>query len=90
MHKTAEIVVLGRVQWVGYRLFTKRYADHFHIAGFVQNQADGSVKVVAYGDEADLTSFIEMLREGPRMALVSGVKLTWRDNEQAFSNFAII
>ncbi|MGZ7172019.1 MAG: acylphosphatase, partial [Halobacteriota archaeon] len=47
MHKTAEIVVLGYVQAVGYRLFTKRYADHLHITGYVQNQADGSVKVVA-------------------------------------------
>jgi acylphosphatase len=90
MHKTAEIVVLGRVQWVGYRLFTKRYADHFHITGFVQNQADGSVKIVASGDEANITSFVEKLQEGPRMALVSGVEVTWRDNEQSFSNFAII
>jgi acylphosphatase len=90
MHRTTEIFVLGYVQAVGYRLFVKRYADHFHITGFVQNQADGSVKVVASGDEADLASFIEMLREGPRMALVSGVKVTWRDYEQAFSNFAII
>ena len=54
MHKTAEIVVLGCVQAVGYRLFTKRYADHLHITGCVQNQADGSVKVVAFGDKLSL------------------------------------
>jgi acylphosphatase len=81
MHKTAEICVLGYVQAVGYRLFTKRYADHFHITGFVQNQADGSVKVVASGDEADLAYFVEKLREGPRMAIVSDVNVTWQDRD---------
>jgi len=82
--------VLGYVQAVGYRLFTKRYADYFHITGFAQNQADGSVKIVASGDEANITSFVEKLQEGPRMALVSGVKVAWRDSVQTFSAFAII
>ena len=90
MHKTGEILVLGYVQAVGFRLFTKRYADHFHITGFVQNQADGSVKVVASGDEADLVSFMEKLREGPRMAFVTDVKVRWQDKEKAHTNFDII
>jgi acylphosphatase len=90
MHKTVEILVLGYVQAVGYRLFTKRYADHFHITGFVQNQADGSVKVIASGDEADLASFIEKLREGPRMAIVKDVKAAWQDRDNTYSEFMMI
>jgi acylphosphatase len=90
MRKTAEIHVLGYVQAVGYRLFTKRYADHFHITGFVQNQANGSVKVVASGDEAGLTSFIEKLREGPRMAIVMDVKVTWQERDNAYTEFVMI
>jgi acylphosphatase len=90
MHKTAEIFVLGYVQAVGYRLFTKRYADYFHITGFVQNQADGSVKVVACGDEADLAFFIEKLRKGPRMAIVKDVKVAWQDRDNAYIEFMMI
>jgi acylphosphatase len=90
VHKTAEIFVLGYVQAVGYRLFTKRYADHFHITGCVQNQADGSVKVVAFGDEANLLSFIEKLREGPRMAIVKDVKVGWQDRATAYAEFVIV
>jgi acylphosphatase len=90
MHKTAEIFVLGYVQAVGYRLFTKRYADHFHITGFVQNQGDGSVKVIASGDEADLASFVEKLREGPRMAIVKDVKVAWLDQDNTYAEFMMI
>jgi acylphosphatase len=90
MHRTTEIFVLGYVRAVGYRLFTKRYADHFHITGFVQNQADGSVKVMASGDEANLASFIEKLREGPRMAIVKKLKVTWLDWGDTYTEFIII
>ncbi len=82
--------MLGYVQAVGYRLFTKRYADHFHITGFVQNQADGSVKVIASGDEANLASFIEKLRAGPRMAIVKNLKVTWLDWGDTYTEFIII
>ena len=90
MHRTVEIFVLGYVQAVGYRLFTKRYANHFHVTGFVQNQADGSVKVIASGDEANLASFIEKLREGPRMAIVKNLKMTWLDWSDIYTEFKII
>jgi acylphosphatase len=90
MYKTAEILVFGYVQAVGYRLFTKRYADHCGVTGFVQNLPDGTVKVVASGAEADLASFIERLREGPRAAIVKDVKVRWRDGERTYTEFAMI
>lgn len=90
MHKTAEILVFGYVQAVGYRFFTKRYADHFGITGFVQNLPDDTVKVLASGAEADLESFIERLREGPRAAIVKEVKVRWRDREETYTEFVMI
>jgi len=90
MHKTAEILVFGYVQAVGYRLFTKRYAEHFGVTGSVQNLPDGTVKVLASGSEADLGSFIERLREGPQVAIVKDVKVRWRDREIAYTEFVII
>jgi len=90
MHKTAEILVSGHVQAVGYRLYTKRNADHFGITGFVQNLFDGNVRVVASGDEENLASFIERLREGPRAAIVKHVKVTWENGDKTYSKFLMV
>jgi acylphosphatase len=89
MHKTAEILVSGYVQAVGYRLYTKRYADHLGVTGFVQNLPDGNVKVVASGAEEDLARFIERLREGPRAAIVKGVKVTWKNGVKTYGEFVM-
>ena len=89
MLKTAEILVSGYVQAVGFRFYTKRYADHLGITGFVQNLPDGNVKVVASGTEEDLASFIEGLREGPRAAVVKSVRVTWRNGE-TYRDFVVM
>jgi acylphosphatase len=90
MHKTAEIFVSGYVQAVGYRLYTKRYADHLGLTGFVQNLTDGNVRVVASGAEEDLARFVERLREGPRTAIVKDVKVTWQKGEKTFGEFVMM
>ena len=90
MHKTAEILVSGYVQAVGYRLYTKRYADHLGLTGFVQNLTDGNVRVVASGAEEDLARFVERLREGPRAAIVKDVKVTWQKGEKTFGEFVMM
>jgi len=66
-------VVQGRVQGVGYRYFVLRQADALGISGFARNRPDGSVEVVAEGDEATLADFEAHLRQGPAFAEVSGV-----------------
>ncbi|MGB9370716.1 MAG: acylphosphatase [Halobacteriota archaeon] len=90
MHKTAEILVSGYVQAVGYRLYTKRYADQLGLTGSVQNLIDGNVRVVASGAEEDLARFIERLREGPRAAIVKDVKVTWQKGEKTFRQFVMM
>lgn len=90
MYKTAEILVSGYVQAVGYRLYTKRYADHLGVTGFVQNLPDGNVRVVASGAEEDLARFMERLREGPRAAIVKDVKVTWKKGEKTFREFVMM
>jgi acylphosphatase len=90
MHKTAEILVSGYVQAVGYRLYTKRYADHLGLTGFVQNLTDGNVRVVASGAEEDLARFVERLREGPRAAIVKDVKVTWQKGKKTFGEFVMM
>jgi len=90
MYKTADILVLGRVQAVGYRLFAKRSADYLNVTGFVQNLSDGTVKIVASGDEACLALFFEKLREGPRWAIVKDIKVNWSNKNTIYDKFVII
>ena len=43
----ARFVVRGRVQGVGFRWFVEREAHALGVAGWVRNNADGSVEVVS-------------------------------------------
>src|SRR5271154_3205804 len=66
-------VVRGRVQGVGFRWFVEREAHILQIAGWVRNNFDGSVEVLAVGTVGQLTALRSRLQEGPRAARVDGV-----------------
>ena len=67
-------VVVGRVQGVGYRYFVLRHADALGVSGYARNRADGSVEVVAEGDDVVLADLEARLREGPSFAEVTNVE----------------
>jgi acylphosphatase len=67
-------VVRGRVQGVGFRWFVEREAHVLGIAGWVRNNSDGSVEVLAQGTRDQLTGLRSRLREGPRAARVDAVE----------------
>jgi len=67
-------VVRGRVQGVGFRWFVEREAHMLGIAGWVRNNADGSVEVLAVGSRDQLSGLRSRLRQGPRAARVDDVQ----------------
>ena len=67
-------LVRGRVQGVGYRYFVLREAEGLGVSGFARNLPDGSVEVVAEGDDPLLQQLEERLKKGPSFAHVSGVE----------------
>jgi acylphosphatase len=67
-------LVRGRVQGVGFRWFVEREAHTLGIAGWVRNNGDGSVEVLAMGTREQLSALRSRLREGPRAARVDGVE----------------
>src|SRR6266704_1702689 len=67
-------VVRGRVQGVGFRWFVEREAHMLGIAGWVRNNADGSVEVLAIGSRDQLSGLRSRLRQGPRAARVDDVQ----------------
>ena len=56
------LVFRGRVQGVGFRHTTAALAASFPVAGTVENQADGTVKVVVEGGKDVCEAFREAVR----------------------------
>lgn len=70
---TRQYVVRGRVQGVGFRWFVEREARLLEIAGWVRNNYDGTVEVLATGSRQQLARLRERLQAGPRAARVDQV-----------------
>ncbi len=81
--------VRGRVQGVGYRVFVLREASRLELDGFVANEADGGVRVVAEGAGAGLQALLERLQEGPPAAIVDRVITRWEPARGVPSGFRI-
>ena len=66
-------IVRGRVQGVGFRWFVDYEARQLGLAGWVRNQSDGTVEVLAMGTEEQLAALQQKLHKGPRAARVDAV-----------------
>jgi acylphosphatase len=66
--------VVGRVQGVGFREWTRRTAERIGLVGCVRNRPDGSVEVQAAGSEDALGRLEAMLEKGPPLARVERVE----------------
>jgi acylphosphatase len=82
-------LVRGRVQGVGFRWFVEREAHILGIAGWVRNNADSSVEVLAMGTSAQLAGLRVRLRQGPRAARVDDVEESKANPVAGLTNFRI-
>lgn len=73
MKKAIKIQVIGKVQNVGFRYYTKKKALEFNLNGFVKNVLDGSVYIEAVGEESELEAFLIWCHSGPHWARVDDV-----------------
>ena len=89
MQKRLECKVRGRVQMVMYRDFTMRKARKLGLVGTVKNNIDGTVSVVAEGEEESLHEFIPLLMKGSLLARVDAVSVIWKDATNKFTQFVI-
>jgi len=82
-------IVRGRVQGVGFRWFVEREAHVLGIAGWVRNNHDGSVEILAQGTRDQLSGLHSRLREGPRAARVDAVEVSEDRPTAGLSSFRI-
>ena len=90
MKKSACIQLYGIVQGVGmrYHVFTK--ASRLGLTGYVKNMSDGSVKIEAEGEEADILSLVDYVKNGVRWARVEHVEIKWDDFKDSYKRFEIL
>ena len=87
--KCAHLIVSGRVQGVFFRDNTRRKAEELGLTGYAKNLPDGTVEVVAEGNEDKINELIEFIKKGPGIAMVEGINLKHKEPEN-FKSFKII
>ncbi len=85
----ARFVVGGRVQGVFFRASAREEALRLGLTGHARNLPDGTVEVVACGDDAALAQLERWLGRGPPLARVSGVERSIADIIAAPERFSI-
>ncbi|NQV00657.1 MAG: acylphosphatase [Parcubacteria group bacterium] len=89
MNKQATLKIYGRVQKVFFRDSTRRKAKKLDLTGWVMNELDGTVKIVAEGKEKDLKQFIDWCYNGSMLAKVDKIDIDWEEATGQFENFKI-
>jgi acylphosphatase len=64
------IIISGRVQGVGYRIWMQRKAEALGVSGWVRNRPDGAVEALLAGETAAVEELARLCRRGPRFAEV--------------------
>jgi acylphosphatase len=88
--KQVQCVVLGRVQGVFFRASAQREAKRLGLTGWVRNRPDGSVELLAEGEDESLRDFIGWVQRGPTSARVDRVDTRWRSYTGEFTEFRIV
>ncbi|RKX29300.1 MAG: acylphosphatase [Candidatus Zixiibacteriota bacterium] len=85
----AELKIEGFVQGVGYRYFCLNRARNLGLKGWVKNNPDSSVSVLAEGDRGAIESLIAELKAGPSSAVINNVTIKWLKISGQFSDFKV-
>jgi len=89
MKKLLKVRIFGQVQGVFFRAETKREADELGLAGFVQNDLDGTVYIEAEGEEKSLQEFLKCCERGTEAAKVEKVEVKFSNDLKNYKRFEI-
>ncbi len=90
MSETAvRVMIAGRVQGIGYRMWAQGKARGLGLLGWVRNRQDGTVEALVQGASAKVEAFLTASEKGPRGARVDDV-MAVPEATQELSNFEII
>ena len=81
--------IFGCVQGVFYRQSAVKQAVLLNLVGVVRNCDDGSVELIAEGNELDLEKMIVWCRRGSPSARVEKIEIQYSDPSGGFVDFGI-
>ncbi|MCR4281618.1 MAG: acylphosphatase [Bauldia sp.] len=73
--RAVHVVIVGRVQGVGFRAWIERETASRRLAGWVRNRRDASVEAVFVGGADAVDAMIAACRRGPPASLVAEVRV---------------
>lgn len=68
--RTVLVRYTGSVQGVGFRETSRRIAQGFKLRGWVKNEPDGSVALIATAEAAEIDAFLKAIRDSRLGALI--------------------
>ena len=88
--KKIRAIAEGKVQGVGFRMYTQKKAEELGVVGFVQNLSDGTVKIVAAGEDDKVDALIDWAKSGSPAAKVDNLQIeTLEDRSEEFDSFEV-
>jgi len=88
--RTVSIHITGKVQGVFFRQSSREKAIQLDIRGTVENLPDGSVYILAAGENEAIEAFIEWCNIGPARAEIAEAKWEEQPLNTGFRDFYII
>ena len=67
------IQIFGRVQGVGFRAWAARQGEELNLSGWVRNRINGSVEILAEGEQHATDSFLQLCRRGALFSRVDRI-----------------
>ncbi|MFA5029240.1 MAG: acylphosphatase [Patescibacteria group bacterium] len=90
MEKRLELKIEGRVQGVGFRFAALRKARELGLKGWVKNDFNGSVEIVAEGVDENLKELLDWCYNGSENSQVEAVTANWRAANDDFKEFSVL
>ena len=85
---TVRVVYSGRVQGVGFRATSAGIARRFPVVGYVRNQPDGTVELVARGPSDAVQGFLDAIARRFQ-GQITNAAVTAIDVDEEFDSFEV-
>jgi len=89
MLKQLHLLIIGKVQGVGFRYTVREQAQALSLFGWVKNLPSGQVEILAQGEAGDLNKLLTWVKTSSDFTQIDDVEVEWQSVEEKFSDFTI-
>ena len=87
--KSIKLIISGKVQGVFFRANVINKAVELGLKGYAKNLSNGTVEVIAQGDEEKISELVNFIKRNPGKSVIDNIKIT-ETNSEKFKNFEIL